>query len=345
MSPALKKRFARFYKNKRARYSLAILLGSYVVSLFAPLLANNQPLLVYYNNSLYFPVAAYYPPETYGEPAHMRVNYKKLRQREDFSGGDNFIIFPPVSYGYNEDNLEQLRPGESPPSAPDASHWLGTDDRGRDVFTRVFYGYRNAMTFGLILVLLEIVIGSVIGGMQGFFAGVFDITIQRLIEILSAIPFLYLILIMGAMFGRGFGILIVTYGALSWIGISYYMRGEFYRIRSFQFVDAARAMGVKPLTIILRHILPNALTPIVTFMPFSLIAAISILSALDFLGYGIPAPNPSWGELIGQGRERLSAWWLIAFPSAALFVTILLASFIGEGLRDAFDSRDKVEYE
>ena len=149
---------------------------------------------------------------------------------------------------------------------------------------------------------------------------------------------------MGSFFGRSFTVLLLTYGAVSWIGISYYMRGEFYKLRQAQFVEAAKAFGVPSSTIIFKHIVPNALTPIVTFLPFILIGSISVLSALDFLGYGIPAPNPSWGELIGQGRERLSAWWLIAFPSFALFLTIQLAAFVGEGLRDAFDAKEKVTF-
>lgn len=343
-SSILNKRFNKFKNNKRAWYSLIILMFSYIISIFSPFIANDQPLFVIYKNILFFPVLKYYPPENFDEPKHMRIDYKKLSKREDFKSGKGIIVFPAIPFSYNEDNLENLEPGVNPPTEPSTKHILGTDDRGRDVFTRILYGYRNAMTFGLLLVMIEMIIGSFMGGVQGYFAGALDITMQRIIEVLSAIPFLYLILIMGAMFGRGFGILMVTYGALSWIGISYYMRGEFYRIKSYQYVEAARALGVSPFRIIQKHIFPNAITPLVTFLPFSLISAISILSALDFLGYGIPAPNPSWGELIGQGREHLTAWWLIAFPSIALFITILLTSFIGEGLRDAFDSRDKIEY-
>jgi microcin C transport system permease protein len=198
------------------------------------------------------------------------------------------------------------------------------------------------MSFSLLLVFLEMILGIIIGGIQGYFSGVVDLSIQRVVEILSSIPFLYLILIVGSFFGRSFLVLLITYGAISWIGISYYMRGEFYKLRNAQYVESARALGVPDWKIMFRHIVPNALTPIVTFLPFTLISSISVLSALDFLGYGIPAPNPSWGELIGQGRERLSAWWLITFPSIALFLTIQLSSFIGEGLREAFDSKEKV---
>lgn len=254
------------------------------------------------------------------------------------------MLFPPVPFGVNEDNLESLEEGTNPPSTPTLRHWMGTDDRGRDVFTRIIYGYRLAMTFSLILIIVEILLASFIGGIQGYFMGRLDLFLQRIIEILSAIPFLYLILIMGSFFGRGFMVLIVTYGSLSWIGLSYYMRGEFLKLRKQQFVDAAKTLGASSFSIIMRHLLPNSITPLVTFLPFILISAISVLSALDFLGYGIPAPNPSWGELIGQGRERLTAWWLITFPSVALFLTILFSAFVGEGLRDAFDPKDKVAY-
>jgi microcin C transport system permease protein len=345
LNPNTKKRLLKFKNNKRAYYSFLILLISYVISLFAPLIANNQPLLVIYKGQPYFPVLFFYTEEDFGGVYKTKINYKKLAKREDFQTGESRIIFPLIPYGVNEDNLESLEVGVNPPSAPNPTHLLGTDDRGRDVFTRIFYGYRIAMTFSLLLVFVEMFLAVIIGGIQGYFGGVLDITMQRFIEVLSSIPFLYIILIMGSFLGTGFGVLLVTYGALSWIGLSYYMRGEFLRLRNFQFVDAARALGVSTYKILFRHLLPNAITPLVTFLPFTLISSISILSALDFLGYGIPAPNPSWGEMIGQGRERLTAFWLIGFPSLALFLTILLTAFVGEGMRDAFDSKEKVEYD
>ena len=344
LNPNTKKRLQKFRANKRAYYSFLFLLTTYVISLFAPILVNDTPILVHYKGSTYFPIFKFYPDKTFGGKQDTVANYKKLRNSPQFQESGNFMLFPIVSYGYNESNMSDLPFGVSPPTKPDAKHWLGTDDRGRDVFTRIFYGYRISLSFSLILVFLEILIGTIIGGLQGYFAGIFDLTFQRIIEIFSAIPFLYLILIMGSFFGRSFTVLLITYGAISWIGISYYMRGEFYRLRQAQFVEAAKAFGVPSYTIIFKHIVPNALTPIVTFLPFILIGSISVLSALDFLGYGIPAPNPSWGELIGQGRERLSAWWLIAFASFALFLTIQLSAFIGEGLRDAFDAKEKVTF-
>lgn len=345
LNPNTKKRIRKFTNNKRAYYSFLFLIGSYFISLFSPVLMNNKPLLVKYNGDFYFPILFYYSEKELGGVNLTQPNYKKLLNRTDFVSGESYMIFPLLKYGVNEDNLESLEEGVNPPSSPSKNHILGTDDRGRDVFTRIVYGYRIAMTFSLLLVFVEMFLAVFIGAVQGYFGGLLDISVQRLIEILSSIPFLYVILIMGSFLGKGFMVLLLTYGALSWIGLSYYMRGEFLKLRNFQFVDAARALGVSNTRIIFRHLLPNAITPLVTFLPFTLISSISILSALDFLGYGIPAPNPSWGELIGQGRERLTAWWLIAFPSIALFMTILLSAFVGEGLRDAFDSKELVEYE
>lgn len=339
LNPTTKRRLLKFKNNKRAYYSFLIIMVTYIISIFAPLLVNDVPLLIKYDNKLYFPVLFFYPEKNFGGERLTEPNYKKLSQREDFQSGKNTILFPLVPYGINESHLEDFKENEYPPTAPDKKHWMGTDDRGRDVFTRIFYGYRISLTFSFILIFFEILIGIMIGGIQGYFSGIVDLTMQRFIEILSSIPFLYMILIMGSFFGRSFFILLITYSVFAWIGISFYMRGEFYKLRNSQFVEAARALGVPTYKIIFKHILPNALTPIVTFLPFSIIGSISILSALDFLGYGIPAPNPSWGELIGQGRERLSAWWLIGFPSLALFLTIQLTSFVGEGLRDSFDSR------
>lgn len=342
LNPTTRRRLQKFKNNKRSYYSFLVIVITYVLSIFAPLFVNEIPIIIKYEGSYYFPILKFYPDKTFGGIQDTEPNYKKLSRSESFSVTSlNYIIFPLIPYGINENHLDDFGENEYPPTAPDSKHWLGTDDRGRDVLTRMIYGYRISMTFSIFLIFFEVLIGVVIGGVQGYFAGYVDLTIQRIIEILSSIPFLFMILIMGSFFGRSFFILLITYAFFAWIGISYYMRGEFYKLRGSQFVEAARAFGIPAHKIIFRHILPNAITPLVTFLPFSLIGSISILSALDFLGYGIPAPNPSWGELIGQGRERLSAWWLIGFPSFALFMVIQLTSFVGEGLRDAFDAKEK----
>ena len=225
------------------------------------------------------------------------------------------------------------------PHAPVKGHLLGIDSHGRDVLARILYGLRISMTFGFLLVAFSMVIGTCIGAVQGYFGGILDITVQRLIEIWSSLPFLYIIILLGSIYGPGFGLLLFCYGLFNWIGISYYMRGEFLRLRKQPFVDAARTMGLGSTRIIGLHILPNALTPLITFLPFQLVGAIGALAALDYLGFGLPPPTASWGELLQQAQQFRWAWWLILYPSAALFAVMLLCVFIGEGVRDAFDPR------
>lgn len=223
------------------------------------------------------------------------------------------------------------------PHPPVRGHWLGIDINGRDVLARIIYGLRISMTFGFILVAVSMVIGTLIGAVQGYYGGRLDITGQRLIEIWSALPFLYVMILMGSIYGRSFVLLLFCYGIFNWIGISYYIRAEFLRLRKQPFVDSAKCMGIPNSKIILRHIMPNALTPIITFFPFYLVGAIGALAALDFLGFGLPPPTPSWGELLYQAEQFRWAWWLILYPSIALFVVMVLGIFVGEGLRDAFD--------
>ena len=225
------------------------------------------------------------------------------------------------------------------PYPPVRGHWLGIDSTGRDVLARIIYGLRISMTFGFFLVAVSMVIGTFIGAVQGYYGGMLDITGQRLIEIWSALPFLYVMILMGSIYGRSFALLLFCYGIFNWIGISYYMRAEFLRLRKQPFVDSAKCIGISPIKIILRHIMPNALTPIITFFPFYLVGAIGALAALDFLGFGLPPPTPSWGELLHQAQQFRWAWWLILYPSLVLFVVMMLGIFIGEGVRDAFDPR------
>ncbi len=225
------------------------------------------------------------------------------------------------------------------PMAPNKYHWLGLDDTGRDVFARVLYGFRTSMTFAIILVIFSMGLGVVIGAIQGYFGGIIDIVAQRLTEIWESLPFLYVMIFMGAVYGQSFILLLFCYAIFNWIGISYYMRAEFLRLRSLPFVESAKTLGLPTWRIIFLHILPNALVPIVTFFPFSLVSAIGSLTALDYLGFGLPVPTPSWGELFKQAQNDPSAWWLILYPFLALFVVILLGVFIGEGARAAFDPK------
>ncbi|MDD3953038.1 MAG: ABC transporter permease subunit [Lentisphaeria bacterium] len=231
--------------------------------------------------------------------------------------------------------LEQVRF----PFRPTPGHWLGLDDAGRDVFARILYGLRSSLSFGLILVFCAMAAGTMVGMLQGYLGGWVDITGQRLIEIWSALPFLYIMILMGSIYGPGFQLLIFCYAIFNWIGISYYMRAEMLRLRRLPFVEAARCLGLPGWKIALRHILPNSLVPLITFFPFSLVGAIGSLAALDYLGFGLPPPTPSLGQLLQQAQNQRWAWWLTLYPSLTLFIIMLLGVFIGEGLRNAFDPK------
>ena len=225
------------------------------------------------------------------------------------------------------------------PFRPVKGHIMGIDGAGRDVFARILYGLRTSMTFGLLLVFASMVLGIIAGALQGYYGGAVDITGQRLIEIWSALPFLYIMILMGSVYGRSFPLLLFCYGLFNWIGISYYMRAEFLRLRKQPFVEAAKCMGIASYKIIFKHILPNGLVPVITFFPFLLVGAIGALAALDFLGFGLPPPTPSWGELLFQAQQFRWAWWLILYPSLALFTVMLLGVFVGEGIRNAYDPK------
>jgi microcin C transport system permease protein len=225
------------------------------------------------------------------------------------------------------------------PHPPTSRHLLGLDEAGRDVLARILYGLRISLTFGLVLVASSMALGISAGAVQGYYGGAVDITAQRMIEIWSALPFLYVMILMGSVYGRSFGLLLVCYGIFNWIGISYYVRGEFLRLRKQPFVEAAKCLGIPSFKIIFKHIMPNAMVPVITFFPFSLVGAIGSLAALDYLGFGLPPPTPSWGELLAQAQQYRWAWWLIVYPSLALFIVMLLGVFIGEGVRNAYDPK------
>lgn len=231
------------------------------------------------------------------------------------------------------------------PYKPVGIHLMGIDSAGRDVLTRILYGLRTSLTFGLLLVVCSYALGILAGAVQGYFGGIIDITGQRLIEIWSALPFLYIMILMGSVYGRSFSLLLFCYGIFHWIGISYYIRAEFLRLRKQPFVEAAKCMGLSSWKIIIKHILPNALVPVITFFPFSLVGAIGSLAALDYLGFGLPSPTPSWGELLFQAQQYRWAWWLILYPSLALFIVMLFGVFIGEGIRNAYDPKQFAKLE
>lgn len=338
LSPITKRRLQKFKRMKRAYYSFWVLMIIYIISLFSNFIANDQPLLVKYHDRFYFPVLHFYAGDNFGLSATDVPDYKELQKSPAFKKDkNNFIIFPPVPYGPNEALLEL---SGNPPTPPTVKNWLGTDDRGRDILTRLLYGYRISFSFALVITLVSMALGVMMGALQGYIGGFFDLTMQRLIEIISALPFLYIVIIIGSSLGTSFVTLLIIFALFDWIGISFFIRSEFFKLRETQFVEAARALGVKDWKIMYRHILPNALTPLITFLPFDLIGAIFSLSALDYLGFGLPAPTPSWGELMRQGMGNLSSYWLSLYPALALFIVLLLIAFVGEGIRDAFDPRE-----
>ncbi|MGC8764503.1 MAG: ABC transporter permease subunit [Brevinematia bacterium] len=336
-SPITKKRIERFKSQKRAYYSLVIILLIYFISLFADIIANNKPIIMRYNDRYYFPAFKFYSGNNFGMSEMDIPDYKKIVKSESFKKDRrNFAIFPLIPYSPNE-TMEDL--ASPPPSPPSLKNLLGTDDRGRDILTRLIYGFRISFSFALLITFISISIGVFIGALQGYIGKIFDITVQRIIEVISALPFLYIIIILGSSIGNSLLMLIIVFSLFDWIGISYYIRAEFYRLKEMPFVEAAKSIGLSDTRIMFRHILPNALTPVITFLPFDLIGAIFSLSALDFLGFGLPAPTPSIGELLRQGIGNISSYWLSLFPALFLFLILLLIAFIGEGIREAFSPK------
>ncbi|MDR3000088.1 MAG: ABC transporter permease [Fibromonadaceae bacterium] len=336
MTELTKQRIAKFRQNKLAWYSFVILATAYLLSLTSPWLVNDKPLLLTYNGKLYCPTLFHYPQNEFHGTFATAPDYKDLVEYAKQNSIPVFAIFPPIPWSPIK---SQLTAEGAPPYKPSAEHWLGTDAHGRDVLSRLIHGFRICMSFSILLALIGAFLGIVIGGVQGYLGGKMDMIFQRLIEIWAALPFLYVVILLGSIYGQGFWLLAVIMAAFSWIGLSYYMRAEFYRIKNMQFVKAAKVLGLSHKRIFFKEILPNALTPVITIFPFSLIGGISGLTALDFLGFGLQPPTPSWGDLLSQGLANLYAPWITISTISALFITLMLASFIGEGIRDAFDPK------
>jgi microcin C transport system permease protein len=329
-------RLRKFRTIKRAWWSLVILGVAFVLSLGSEFIANDKPLILRYQGSTYFPVVKFYPGTLFGGPYSTEPDYLKLRGDAAFEAAGGWMLFPIVPYGPLRANLEL---DGNPPHAPSREHWLGTDNTARDMFARLLYGFRICLAFGLCLALSDAVLGILIGGIQGYLGGWTDILAQRLIEIWSALPFLYVVILLGSIYGTGFFMLLAVVSLFGWIGLSYYMRGEFFRLKGMNYVKAARAAGFSHTRIFFKQILPNALTPVITILPFTVVSGISTLTALDFLGFGLPPPMPSWGELLTQGLQNLHAPWIAISTVVSLFLTLLLSTFVGEGVREAFDPK------
>jgi len=335
-SPATQQKLRKFRSIKRAWWSFWILSIAFVLSLFSEQLVNDHPLLLGYEGKLHFPTLKFYSAQTFGGRYKTEANYLALRTDPEFQASGGWMLLPPIPHDPNHPYLDLAG---APPHAPSPQHWLGTDNAARDVLARLIYGFRICMLFALSLTAISSLIGITIGGIQGFFSGRTDILLQRIIEIWSALPFLYVVILLGSIYGQSFAMLLFVMALFEWIGLSYYMRGEFLKLREQPYVLASRGLGARPPRLIFLQILPNAMTPVITLLPFMVVAGISSLTALDFLGFGLPPPTPSWGEMIQQGLQNLHAPWVALSAVGALFLTLLLATFIGEGVRDAFDPK------
>ena len=329
-------RWQRFKANRRGYISLWIFLAFFGVSLCAELIANDKPLVVRYDGHFYFPIVKNQPETVFGGDFATPTDFLDPDIRRNITSDGNWAIYPLIKYSYETLNYFAPSPNPAPPSW---QNWLGTDDRGRDVLSRLIYGFRLSILFGLALTIVGVTVGVITGSLMGFFGGKFDLISQRLIEIWSAMPELYLLIIFASIFHPSVLLLILLLAAFGWMGLSDYVRAEFFRNRALEYVRAARALGLTNVQIMWRHILPNSLTPVITFLPFRMSAAILSLTSLDFLGLGVPPGTPSLGELLSQGKGNLDAWWISLSTFVVLVSTLLLLTFMGEALRDAYDSR------
>lgn len=326
----------RFKSNRRGYISIWIFLVLFGISLFAEVLSNDKPLIVHFNDAYYFPVFKVYPESFFGGDFDTEADYNDPYVRELLSRGNNWAWYPINPYSYDTINYFTQSPNPTPPSI---ENLLGTDDHGRDVLARLIYGFRLSVVFALGLTILGIIMGVVAGAIQGYFGGKLDLFAQRLIEIWSSMPELYLLIIFASIFTPSMLLLLVILSLFGWMGLADYVRAEFLRGRNMDYVLAARAMGVSNRAIMFKHLLPNSLTPVVTFLPFRISGAIIALTSLDFLGLGVPPPTPSLGDLLAQGKDNISAWWLSLFTFIVLVGTLNLLIFIGEALREAMDTR------
>ena len=353
------RRWEIFKANRRGFWSLWIFLAVFGVSLFAEFIANDKPILVKYDNHYYWPIFQSYPETTFGGVFETEAEYRDPAVKEMIAKGGGWVLWPPIRFSYNTQNKNPpmafpvkptwaltekdcqaaVEQGFHPCNAELEWNWLGTDDQGRDVVARVIYGFRISVLFGLVLTLFSSIIGVAAGAVQGYFGGWTDLLFQRFIEIWTSIPQLYLLIIIAAVIEPNFWILLGILLAFSWVALVGVVRAEFLRARNFEYITAARALGLSNTKIIFKHLLPNAMVATLTFMPFILNGSITTLTSLDFLGYGLPVGSPSLGELLAQGKDNLQAPWLglTAFFVIALMLSLLI--FVGEAVRDALDPR------
>ena len=352
LSPLNRRRLASFRRNRLGYWSFLIFAGLFVTSLFAEFIANDKPLVVSYKGEILFPVLIDYPDEKFGG-FYARPNYRSAETRKEIAD-HGWALWPPIPYAYDTIIDGLPTPSPSPPTwllteaqcqtvgkpcAELEKHWLGTDNTTRDVLARIIYGFRISVLFGLILALISSVIGVIAGAVQGYFGGWIDLALQRFIEVWSGIPTLYLIIIISAFIEPGFFVLLGILLLFSWVSLVGVVRAEFLRARNFEYVRAARALGLSNIRIMSRHLLPNAMVATLTFLPFILNGSIGTLTSLDFLGFGLPPGSASLGELLAQGKDNIQAPWLGLTGFFVVAVMLSLLVFAGEAVRDAFDPR------
>jgi microcin C transport system permease protein len=355
LNPQTIKQWRRFRTIKRGYYSLIVLGITLVLTLAAELLVNSRAIVVRYQGELYFPTyGAYLPGRTFGLDYGYETNYRELAERfaaeraaaAEAGSADpgNWLLLPPIPYNPFETHFLDDAFPPYPPSL-EHRHFLGTDITGRDVAARLIYGFRLAMAFAAILLVCNYVVGIAIGCAMGFWGGAFDLIFQRLIEIWSNVPFLYVIMIVASVIVPNFWTLVVVMVIFGWMSMTWYMRTATYKERAREYVTAARALGGSNLRIVFRHILPNTISIIVTFIPFSVATGVTALTALDYLGFGLPPPTPSWGELLSQGTANLQSPWIVTSVVVAMTIVLLMVAYIGEAIREAFDPKKFSYYE
>jgi len=335
LDPLQQRRLENFRANKRARWSFWIFMALFILSLLSPLIANDKPLLISYKGEYFTPIKDFYPETTFGGDFETEADYTDPFIEELIQEEGGWTIWPLIPYSYDTIVYE----AQPSPSAPGARNWLGTDDQARDVTARLLYGFRVSVLFGLVLTLVTSIVGIAAGAVQGYFGGWTDLILQRVIEIWTSIPVLFIIIIIAAIIEPSFWVLLGILAFFSWPALVGVVRAEFLRARNFEYVQAARALGVSNSKIMFKHLLPNAMVATLTMLPFVLTGAISSLAALDFLGFGLPPGSPSLGELALQGQNNLQAPWLGFTAFVVLAVMLSLLVFIFEGVRDAFDPR------
>ena len=335
VSPA-RRAWLRFRRNRLGFYSLVVFTVMVLLSLFAEVLSTDKPLVVRYEGQTYYPVLRDYSEKVFGGDFETPADYLDPFIRERITQGDNWAVYAPNPYGPRTLNYFASQPN---PSAPSTENLLGTDDRGRDLLAQLIYGFRVSVLFALALTAIGVVLGVAMGAVQGYFGGKTDLAMQRVIEIWSSMPELYLLIIFSAIFAPSVALLLILLSLFGWMGLSDYVRAEFLRNRQMDYVRAARSLGVGNLQIMWRHILPNSMVPVVTFLPFRMSAAILALTSLDFLGLGVPPGTPSLGELLNQGKANIDAWWISMSTFVVLVLTLMLLTFMGDALRDALDPR------